>query len=132
LRTEGVFEDIPGSHHDLRLADGIEAPEVTRDEAISIATSNGGGVGVGPGGVRGARLVWEEDVSKTPSEDHLVWAVSFEVTPGTQILDGPCAVPFEAAYALGFIDAHSGEYLSTSEGWLLVPEGTPAVTQPPC
>jgi len=130
LEHDGIFQDIPDSHHELRLADGIAAPEVSREQALATAIAHGGGNRVGPGGIREAYLVWEKDVSKDPPQDHLVWAVSFKVTPGTRTLEGPCGVPFEAAYALGFVDAHTREYLSTSEGWKLVPSGTPSVS--PC
>jgi hypothetical protein len=133
LRDQGsLFQGIPDDHHQLRRANGIKAPEISRDEAIATAMESGRSDRFGAGGVKQAYLVWEKDVSKEPVEDRLVWALSFEIAPGTQELAGPCAVPFEASYALAFIDAHTGEYLSTSEGWLLVPSGTPAVTRDGC
>jgi hypothetical protein len=125
-----ISANIPDEHHELRLADGIEAPEISFESAVAIAEASDSGKRVGAGRVKEAYLVSDKDVSNEPAEDRLVWALSFEIRPGTRELDGRCLIAFEAAYSLGFVDEDTGEYAATSEGWLLVPGGTPQLD--PC
>jgi hypothetical protein len=138
-----MFRGVPDQRINvpLRLADSGVTPSVSREQAI--ATAIWGGVNLprdsNPAVQEAAvqeivLLVMKE--SRPVPHDRLVWGVHFQdaagVLGGRYQFMGPNAdVPHEAEFAIVLVDAVTGDYVLTMEGWNRLETLPPGLTPPP-
>ncbi|HSP54567.1 MAG TPA: hypothetical protein VLS25_03175 [Dehalococcoidia bacterium] len=138
-----LFHGIPNDRIGvpLSLADSQIAPSVSREQAIATAIWDGvnlprdSSTAVQEAAVQETLLLVMKETRPVP-HDRLVWGVHFKdavaALGGRYQFMGPNHdVLHEAEFAIVLVDAETGEFVATMEGWNRLQTLPPGLTPPP-
>ncbi len=134
-----LFQGIPDDKIGvlLRLADSDASPAISSGQAIATAIKEGVNFHAGsPETVQETVLLIMKETRPGLPENRLVWGVHFQdpaaALGGRYQFMGPDAnILHEARFAIVLVDAVTGEYVLTMEGWERLDTLPPGLTPPP-
>lgn len=136
--SDSIFQGIPDErvHVPLRLADSDASPAISSNQAIATAIRDGAFFQPGTDQtVQETVLLIMKETRPVP-HDRLVWGVHFAdpvaALGGRYQFMGPDGnILHEAGFAIALVDAETGEFVATMQGWERLQTLPPGVTPPP-